>query len=162
MKIAKSEFDRLYSENITKAEYDNIIGKVNERFVEICQTIIPKKPGCFTNPIGWFAYGNCHFEEGNGSEGWFDINEYKSEIEIGGAGILTPGPYYNFFPTRWLWEENFEDEFKNEVEQFKKEQLETRLKKKEKRELLKQKKAKFKEIIQSKLTNEELKYIRFK
>ena len=68
--------------------------------------------------IHWFDYGNCNYESEN-SNGYFDIDEYKEDISVGGECSL-PDPYgcdYGF-PTRWLWED-FEEEAKKEIENFK-------------------------------------------
>ena len=57
MKITKEEFDSLYSNNITKKNYDIIISKIDERFSEIIRKIIPN-----LNRKGWYDYGNCDYE----------------------------------------------------------------------------------------------------
>lgn len=63
-----------------------------------------------------------------------------------------------------MWTEDSEilKEFNKNVEKYKKKKLQEKEIAKEKREDLKARKAKFKEIITSKLTKEELKYIKFK
>lgn len=166
MKITQEQFNRIYSKNITKKEYDDIITQINERFNEICNKILLKNPG------RWFDYSNC----GYGSEysnGYFDPEEYKMEISIGGEYAKLPEPFYSYpyedkdsclencFPTRWLWED-FEEEFKTQVDKYKLEILKEKESTKNKRQELKNKKSEFKKIIRSKLTKEELKYICFK
>jgi len=156
MKITKFEFDCLYHEDIYKREFDIIISKVNDRFIEICRTIITMH----NLNRGWFAYGNVDYHK-DGSEGEFDIDEYKEYISIGGEYINIPEPFCNEIPTRWLWED-FEEEFKKEVEDFKNKKELKKQTTKSKRVELKERKSIFKEIIKLKLTKEELKYIIFK
>ena len=156
MKITKAEFDKLYTDDISKKEYDAIISKIDERFQEICEVILPEK-------YAWYDYGNCEYDTEE-SGGCFDIHEYKSTISIGGDDAFLPEPYLgdgNCFPTRWLWED-FEDEFKTEVENSKLNRLKLKEAAKVKKQNLKNEMAKFKQLIKSKLTKEELKYISFK
>lgn len=166
MKITKEQFDKLYSKDVSKKEYDNIISKIDERFAEICNKILLK------NPRRWYDYANCDYNSEN-SNGYFDPEEYKLEIAIGGEYASLPEPFYSYpyedknsylencFPTRWLWED-FEKEFKTQVKKYKLEILKEKEMAKNKRLELKNKKSEFKKIIQSKLTKEELKYIKFK
>jgi hypothetical protein len=165
MKITKEQFDKLYDKNILKSEYDYIIDLIDDRFAEICKIICPK------HDRQWFDYGNCSYE-GEDSNGYFDIKEYKEYIKIGGEYSCIREPYCtkyeNAFPTRWLWED-FEEEFLKEVRKFEEETLKRKEQIKEKREKKKQEKIefaktkpKFQLIIKSKLTAEELKYIKFK
>ena len=46
MKITKIEFERLYSKDISKKDYDDTITKINERFAEICNEISELKDRC--------------------------------------------------------------------------------------------------------------------
>ena len=158
MKITKGEFDSLYSSKITKREYDSIIGEIDSRFSEI---VLKMKPDLERE--GWFDYGNCNYNSEN-SNGYFDIDDYNKYIDVGGEGANLPQPYEdwgNCFPTRWLWQD-FEEEFKKEVEKYKKEKESKKSQGKIKRYELKQRKAEFRTIIESKLTKEELKYVCFK
>lgn len=159
MKITKQEFDKLYDNNISKKEYDSIIDKIDDRVSDIVHIMVPNA----TKGNNWYAYGNVdYYDENSGGE--FDPTEYKKYIEIGRSCSL-PGPYDdeydNYFPTRWLWED-FEEEFKKETSQYNSNQEKEKDRKKKQREELKLKKEQFKSIIQSKLTKEELKYIKFK
>jgi hypothetical protein len=162
MKIAKERFDKLYSEDITKKEYDRIIDDINGRFAEIVYKLNPE-----IKHKGWFDYGNCNYDS-SVSGGYFDPEKYKQFIEVGGeehSGFPEPynmcEGYYNGFPTRWLWED-FEEEMLKTVNECKQKKINDKIKAKIKKEELKKKKAEFKEIITSKLTKEELKYITFK
>jgi len=112
--ITKKQFDLLYSDDVTKKEYDAIIRQIGERFDEICRKFIRK-----TNKSrAWYAYGNW---EWYGSEGFFDPAEYQEYIEISGEWIEPPPGYDLAFPTRWLWEENWEKEMKQVSEEYEKE-----------------------------------------
>lgn len=155
-KITKKEFESLYDSSITLKKYNEIVSKIDERFTEIVLTIIPN-----IRKKGWFDYGNCNYDRGG--EGKFDSRSYQEEITVGGDYALLPEPYAidNAFPTRWLWED-FEDEFKKSVDDYSKEQASIELDKKLKQIELEKKKEKFRKIIESKLTKEELKYISFK
>lgn len=162
-KITKAQFDLLCTDNITKKDYDAIISKIDIRFFEICRHIIP---------IGfWYDYGNCDDPDDYGncdeSAGYFDLADYNEYIEIGGD-CEVPMPYSTLnefgnaaIPTRWLWED-FEDEFKKEVENYKSEQEKLKIKQKQDKQALKEKKKILQAQIRSKLTKEELKVISFK
>lgn len=153
-KITKKEFDALYDPNITLRKYEEIIGKIDERFSEIVLTILPD-----IRKKGWYDYGNCSYEDEN-SNGSFDPDEYKDEISVGGEFALLPEPYDcdNSFPTRWLWED-FEDEFVSEISKYKSKKEREKLLAKQKRDALKAKKEAIWESVKKKLTKEELKYI---
>ena len=166
-KITKTEFDSLYSDNITKKEYDRIIELINFRFSEICNKILKK------GARGWFDYANCGYESDH-AEGHFDPTKYKEFTEIGGEYISLPAPYDSLgvcgysFPTRWFWED-FEVEFTTKVAEAKAEKILKDQKIQKKMEEFRQKRAEFnknkpamKNQIKSKLTEEELKYITFK
>jgi len=151
MKITKEEFEKLYSDDITKKEYDRIISAIDVRFVEIMKVINKTKPSSC-----WFDYDNLDYQ-GEESGGYFDPEYYKEDIGFGGECLNIPEPYYDSFPTRWLWED-FEDEFKREVETFQKQEK----LKKEKEELKKAEKQNLIKQIKSKLTKEEWAIIKFK
>jgi len=173
MKITKAEFDKLYSPDITKREYDEIVDRIDNRFFEIVKIMIPRM-----NRKGWLDYGNCDYDSED-SNGKFDLYDYKTEIPVGGNYSILPKPYEygsgepngwmeNSFPTRWLWED-FEPEFRQAVAKEKREELRAKELAKQKKELSKLKqvefnknKAEMRKSITSKLTPEELKYISFK
>ncbi len=159
MKITKEEFENLFSDGISKRDYDYIISKINIRFSEILDKMIINR-----NPLSWQDYGNCTYNDEE-SNGHFDPHEYKEYIQVGGHYTYLPEPYKsnfdNSFPTRWLWED-FEKELEKEIEIHKQNKFAKKMKDKSRREELKIKKIEFTEIIKSKLTQEELKYIKFK
>jgi len=168
MKITKEQFDKLYSDNVSKREYDETIHLIYERFEEIVKKILPKRQR------QWFDYQNCGYDNDT-STGYFNPNTYKLEIGIGGEYADLPEPYNmgsgieggyleNSFPTRWLWtdDEEWLKEFNTNIEKYKQEKLQEKKLAKQKRDELKKRKAMFRGIIKSKLTKEELKYITFK
>lgn len=158
MKITKEEFDKLYSDDIRKKEYDAIIVKINDRFSEIVKTLLPDR-----DRRAWFDYGNCGYE--GGFVGYFDIQDYKENIQVGGEYISLPPPYINGgnkFPTRWLWEDGFKEEFYKEVIAYKTEAKVKKVIEKQKREAKEKKNKEMEKIIRSKLTDEELRYVGLK
>lgn len=163
--ITKEDFDKLYSDDISKKEYDRIISLIEGRVQEIVRLIFPQ----IYKGRNWWDYSNCYYSD-EGSNGYFDPEEYKEEISIGGENSF-PEPYNEpptdgngSFPTRWLWTDNedIKKEFNSEIQKIKQADLKEKQDAKQKREEAKIRKAKFKEIIKSKLTKEELKYINFK
>ena len=149
--ITKKEFASLFSEDISKRDYDRIIEKIDKRFVEICDQFLVKK-----DPAYWFDYCNGSYSD-DCAEGYFDPVYYKDSIGIIGENI-DPPPGYDFeFPTRWLWEENFQDEVKAAEE---KERIRV-IKLQAAREEKKRREEKIIESIRQKLTAEELKFVKF-
>jgi hypothetical protein len=154
MKITKEDYLKLADDSISKREYDTIIGNIDNRFDEIMKFIAIGK-------IHWYDYsnGDSHAE----IDGHFVPNNYGIRDYIGFEGDYTiPEPYADSgIPIRWLWED-FEVEFKHEVEKYKSQKIKDKETNKVKRETIKTKKANMKLIIRSKLTKEELKFIKFK
>jgi hypothetical protein len=154
MKITKEEYLSLYDENITKKAYDAILDKINKRFYEIVKHISIK--------FVWFDYDN---EGGkDGPSGYFEPDRYKENDYINFVGeysLIKPYDYCDGIPIRWLWED-YEEEFNSEVLKFKDSELKKREQEKQKREEQKNKKLQMREIIKSKLTKEELRFIEFK
>lgn len=151
--VTKEEVESLSSLFITKVDYDKIIAKINQRFIEICSKIAINIKN--NKNYGWFDYSNCNYACEN-SKGYFDPVLYKDHIGIGGEYINLPAPYdiseilqAPYIPTRWLWEDDYLNEFKKETKKAKpkptKKDIQT-----------------IKKSIKSKLTDEELKYISFK
>ena len=155
MKITKSDFDKLYDPDVSKREYDRIVELIDDRFYEIVKIINP-----VIETRGWFDYGNCSYDSEE-SNGYFDPKEYKSNISVGGEVCLCAPLRDNSFPTRWLWED-FEDEFRKSVSDHKLAMENKKAQTKVARERHKQEKAIAIESIRNKLTEEELKFVRFK
>lgn len=153
-KLTKSEYLSLWGEKISKKEYDQILVKINERFQYIMKTICTK--------LSWWDYDNG-WEE---TSVYFQPNKYHADEDsyINFDGEYTMPSSYNScpdIPIKWLWTD-FEEEFKKEVEDEKVRRVQEKEKLKEKRADAKIKKHTIKEIILSKLTKEELKFIKFK
>jgi len=154
--ITKEQFYSLYSDDITKKQYDKIIEKIDERFTEICKRFVIKTD----KYEPWYDYGNAIFEDET-SKGFFDPQEYKSDIRIIGEHLNPPPGYDWSFPTRWLWED-FEEELKQTVKNFKEQEKARKEKQKKQREERKEQVKILRESIKSKLTPQELKIIKFK
>jgi len=164
MKLTQESFNKIYSQDISKREYDEIIKEIDDRFGDVVMLVNPsiKKNG------GWFVYGNCDYNSRT-DEGCFEPDEYNEYITVGGEGKF-PEPYCNsdegfgYICTRWLWMEDSEilNEYNAEVEKAILEYIHKKEMGKQKRETAKLKKAEMKKIITAKLTKEELKYISFK
>jgi len=153
-KLTLEEYQSLYSDKITKGEYDRIIDKIDKRFLYIMETICTR--------LNWYDYDNGWKE----TNGHFEPNKYhanrNSYINFDGEYTLPP-PYNTCpdIPIKWLWED-FEENFKKEVSDFKTQKEHEKIKLKNQRIELKAKKVAMKRLIQSKLSKEELKFIKFK
>lgn len=149
--ITKAQFDSLFDEDVTKKQYDEIIGLIDDRFNEICKIFLIKR----NRQKAWYDYDN----ETEDSRGYFDLKNYKEYIGVSGEWIEPPLGYDLDFPTRWLWED-FEQEMKKTIEDTR-QMLEER-KEKNKKEIRKKEVAVLKSSIKNKLTPQELKIINFK
>ncbi len=159
-KIDKKEFDFLFSDEISKKKYDEIISKIENR-----TNYIVRK---FSTKCEWWDFDNLGYE--SEKAGYFNPESYKEYI--GYSGELSVPSLFEYceefptnncpeFPTRWLWED-FEKEIEDKMSRAagKKEEIKNR--QKQKRLDRKQKLISLKESITSKLSKEELKAIKFK
>lgn len=151
--LTKEEFLKLYDDSISHKEHKDIISKISDRINYMLREVMA------TNVDWWdFNNGNSYVD------GYFNPEIYgpADNIEISGEFDI-PDPYkYNAnFPIRWLWED-FEEEFKSDVEKFKEEKEFEKERRKERNKNQKIEKAKMKEIILAKLTKEELNFIIFR
>lgn len=152
--MTKERFNKLSSDNITKKEYDQILAEIDGESDDIWRFITTESGAT----LDWWIFGNDI--EGKGD---FDPFSYNKFISIIGENTISyQNPYYEGFPTELLWDENWRETVKNEIEKSKKEINEKKLKIKLNRENKKGYRAELKKIIQSKLTKEELKVITFK
>lgn len=150
MKITKEQYLKLYDPNTPHGEWSIIIQLINERFDEIIKSISTK--------FRWWDYDNCT----NSGEGFFEPKHYKTDDYIVFDGdYLIPVPFDEGFPIRWLWED-FKEEFDKKVEAEKIRIQSEKERNKFNRSALKLKKQEMKKIIVSKLSKDELKYIKFK
>lgn len=159
-RVTQEEFEKLYSDTITKKEYDEIIQKIDERFSEIIYLICPA-----LKKRGWFDYGNCDYRSED-SGGHFDPQRYKVNIKVGGENVTLPEPWgweYQI-PTRWLWSNNevVIADFQREIDDYKKQQQKEQDKKRKRQEKKEQQREQLRRSIKDKLTKEELKVIQFK
>jgi hypothetical protein len=163
--IAKERVNKLYDYNISKREYDEIIDEINNRvskiWMEICK--ISKRR------VKWHAFRNdVELGDGNGSTGGsFDPRADVEFIELGGDydyDYDRDGDYAHGFYTRFLWTEDevWKQEVIETIEANKRKLKIEKQKKKEKELTVKAEHDRIVAIIKSKLTKEELKYIRFK
>ncbi len=156
MKLTLEEYQSLSSPTISHKAYDEIISRIDDRFDYIIRYI---------GKVDWWDYINGHGEK----NGYFEPEFYHDEtgsydnlyIELDGKFTLPPPYDCPEIPIRWLWED-FEEEFKTVVEAEKAHILKKKEDGKNKRAILKVRKAEMKEIISKKLTKEEMKFIKFK
>ena len=164
MKLTKEEVESIYDENVTKKTYDEIIKKIAARLDDIIRMIFPT----MKNRGNWYDYANCSYD-GEGPTGHFDTGSYREHIYLGGE-FRFPPPYtevgigIGYIPTRWLWtnDEDIKKEFTKETEVYTKEVEKKKVYNKAKRIETVKKNLQLKESIRSKLTKEELKFIKFK
>jgi len=161
--IDKDLIDEMLDENISKKRYKEIEVIVNEKaqavWYEICHI-------CGRKIVWWGFSNDVELGNGNGSTGGtFDPEIYYDEIEMIGH-YTNSKKYYDLydygFPTRFLWEENWQNEVVENCEKYKTKQEEKKAKEKIKRKENKILKSEIQAKIKSKLTKDELKYIKFK
>jgi hypothetical protein len=153
MKITKEQFDKLYTPDITKKEYDEIIALIDKRFEEICAKFMRGR-----NRNSWCSYDNVNDEF---QSGVFDPTRYKEYIRLEGQYFNLPPGYDNEFPTRWLWED-FEEELEREIKEFQAQEAIEKENAKAQKIERKKEVILLKQSIKAKLTKEEWKIIKFK
>ena len=154
MKLTKNLFDKLSDPEIKHSEYVFITKLIDDRFSEICRTLLKNRK------LSWFDYDN-HGDDEN-SPGHFSIKEHSEYIGIGGRHNGLKEPFGWEFPTRWLWEDDYLNQYTTEVEKYNLKIEEEKNAKKQQYIINKEKRKKMIELIKSKLTREELSYISFK
>jgi hypothetical protein len=160
MKLTKQDLANLSSDDITKREYNNLISRISDRVDTIWRKIC-KISG---RKLDWWAFENdVDLGNGNGSTGGeFDPESDRDFITIIGDVTRNDSEYDDGFPTRFLWEDDWEKEVVQSLEADKKEKLKAKQSAKQKREDLKIERNINIRLIKAKLTKEELKYITFK
>ncbi len=159
--MTKERIDQLLDETITRKEYYSILAEIEGVVDEIWRYII-KFSGA---KLKWWAFDNdVELGHGNGSTGGeFDLNEYLDWICIIGENTLNnDSPYYDGFPTKLLYNDNWREIVEKEILKSKEDKVKQKAIDKQKREEKKKNRLWLKEQIQSKLTKEELKIIKFK
>lgn len=156
--------DSLSSDSITKKEYESIIGLIATRVDEIWKYILEASK----RRLDWYAFQNDVYDgHGNGSSGGaFDPVADAEYIEFTGEfGRIYENDYYPYnegFPTRFLWEVNYQDEVEFTIKDAEFKNDSKKDDKKQKRLALKAKREELSKSIKSKLTKEELKCVTFK
>lgn len=151
------------SSDITRKEYNRIVGLISDRTCNIWKFILKASK----RKLDWWAFSNdVEYGNGNGSSGGeFDPETDFEFIEIIGNTSLCPNPFYPFndgFPTEYLWLENYQDLVKKEIAEAEKKWEEDKGKKLKQKQDRAVKKKDVIAQIKSKLTPEELKYVKFK
>ncbi len=150
--ISKEDFESLYSEDITKKRHKEIIANIEERVDYIVRTIDPK--------LGWWDYDN---ESGSeyGPFGYFDPDSYKEFISITGefSNEWLRQTSYGI-PTKWIWEDDFEQEYKKEINHIRINKQKKKEEAKRKRDELANKRKDMIISISKKLNTEELKFFK--
>lgn len=156
MKILKEQYDKLFDPKITHREYLNIITAIKNRVEEVWKEILKIQK----RKVQWWDFDN----EKEDSSGYFDEHRYRDVISLTGVFEETDWncPYATEFPTSFLWDDNFNIIVQEDYDTFLKEKEEKKKRAKENRVKAKEKKEKIRKNIESKLTSEELKYIKFK
>lgn len=158
MKIDKQIFDSLFDENTPVGKYKTNLNLCDRRVVEVVLLVFKD----ITKGANWFDFDNRSEDE----DGEFDPEEYEEEIRFCGQ-FPDYEPYGSgeiYIPTRWLWTDDEEiiAEYNRNVEKYRQEEIARKVKEKAKRDDKKKIKLEMQEIIKSKLSKEELKYITFK
>lgn len=146
MKITEEQYYKVGSEDITIKERNQILDSLENRKEEIVFLLYPNMKGEDFSFSG--EYGNNEF------------------IHIVGPGDKFKEPYRfswhncGYFPARWLWTDNKDilKEYNKNLNLYKKQEQERKENFKKEKERIR----KIQKSIKSKLTKEELKYIKFK
>jgi len=149
MKITKEEFDALFLDDISKKKYDDIINRIEERVDEVWKNIL-KLQG---KKLNWYDYDT----------GSFDPVSCKENITFDGewSGRDYDVPYDDYIPTNFLWED-YEKEVLKDIQSYKDNKKIKELEAVSKRLELKERRKVMIVSIKSKLTKEELRFIKFK
>jgi hypothetical protein len=164
-KISKEEYYSIFSDDITKKNYNSLVSKITDR----CNFIIRKIAEVQDIKVNWWDFDNypSNVDDGNGHfdakkndkfitfDGDFDDSKIESD-----AVFLTDLQ----FPVEFIWmdDEDITKEVKSKFEKNKKELEEKKAKIKERTEALKKTKKEMIDKIKSKLTKEEIRFIKFK
>lgn len=173
--IPHEEFLKLKSDDTPIGQYRSIM----ERIVDRCNFIVRRIAELQSIDVEWWDFDNLNQE--NEMVGKFDVDDYMINVAFDGHFVRTTTvlsndslPYAfirddnrndeNSFPTAWIWTENAV--WEKQVEETRKGYAEAieakRIKEAEKREKKKTRKDQAIASIKSKLTPEELSYIKWK
>lgn len=171
--ITKEQVDYLSDPDIKKREYDEIIEKISDRTQEIWEYICKKQ----NRKLEWWAYSNDEeYGNGNGSSGGYFRPEYDDPyIEL--IGEFGHGYYWNAdnydklwkkvdymfesgFPTELLWDTNWKQTIDQHITEEKEAINEGTDATKKTGDARKEKRLQMAKSIASKLTKDELKFIK--
>jgi len=155
MKITKEEFYSLFSDDISKKKYDDIIGRIVDRVDEVWKNILNLQG----RKLNWYNYDNG---DGEDSDGSFDPEIYKENITFTGewSGRDFDLPYKDYIPTSFLWED-YEEKVLKDIQSYNDDKEKKKIEAAAKRIEFKERRKVMIASIKSKLTNEELRFIRF-
>lgn len=171
--IPHEEFLKLKSDDTPIGQYRSIMDRVTYR----CDFIVRRIAELQSIEVEWWDFDNLPENRDDGT-GEFDVQSYSDEVTFCGefrstekktsrlpyAFINDEDNYENHFPTEWIWTENAV--WEKQVEETRRGYAEAieakRIKEAEKREKKKTRKDAAIASIKSKLTPEELSYIKWK
>jgi hypothetical protein len=161
MKITKEEFDALFLDDISKKKYDDIIHRIDKIVNEVWRNILKLQ----RRQLNWYDYDNhCGWDDnGDPIDGSFDPVNYKENITFTGewSGRDDDMPYNDYIPTNFLWED-YEEKVLKDIQSYKDNKGIKRIEAASKRLELKERRKVMIASIKSKLTKEELRFIKFK
>lgn len=165
MRITRELVEKTADENIPRKEYNAILAAISLKADEIWRYILDQSG----RNLGWYAFENdVSYGRGNGSSGGnFDYNNDKDFIEFVGeySSFGDVSDFYQYesgFPTRFLWEEDYQSEVINHITEAKALAEAAFLARKAKKQEKKDRQKTIRASIESKLTKEELSFITWK
>ncbi len=170
--IPYEEFLKLKNDNTPIGQYRSIM----ERIVDRCNFIVRRIAELQSIEVEWWDFDNLPGDRDDGT-GEFDVKAYSDEVTFCGefrntkktsrlpyAFINDEDNYEDHFPTEWIWTEN--SVWEKRVEETRRGYAEAieakRIKEEEKNSKKKTRKDAAIASIKSKLTPEELSYIKWK
>jgi hypothetical protein len=164
LELTKNDVLLLNDNDISKRKYDDIIDKISDRVDDIWKKIISMSG----RRLVWYAFLNdVELGRGNGSTGGeFNPATDSEFIELIGEYSELDNHYYEYnngFPTRFLWTEDdvWQAEVLTNINQSKEKKKIDKNKQVSLQVIEKEKKRKIITEIKSKLSKEELKYVKF-
>lgn len=164
LEITKNDVLLLDDNDISRRKYCDIIDKISDRVDDIWRKIISMSG----RKLVWYAFLNdVELGSGNGSTGGeFNPSTDSEFIELIGEYSKFDNDYYKYnegFPTRFLWTEDvvWQAEVLKNIEESKEKKKTDKAKKVVEKVTEKEKRIKTITEIKSKLSKEELKYVKF-
>lgn len=160
----KSLIEEFKSEDITIKRHKELQKTLNDRANVIWKYILEYN-GNNKLHNSWWAFSNDeHYDEGNGSDGGnFDSELYSEFVEIIGYYSRTGlGPYESGFPTKLMYDDNFEETIDSEIDKFYKKEKKKQKALEEKEKKTEAKKQALIKSAKAKLSKEEIKALGLK